>query len=422
MKTFLFGAGASIPYFSPRLDTAYLTKQVCSVHNWERVMEKYREHNGKNRLMTDADTVSHLISAIRDICPNSNFEQIAEILDKICSWGFDKLPCSNMLNLLLTTMNTGFLPQKNNPFGCEWNDIPFLFREIVAEAILDLEENHKSESFHSLINLQRDFIGAVCDKDDEVSVVSLNYDDCILDSLSGLGFEKGFRPTNAYYRRQLDIGLFMHAKRVVYFPHGHIRFQFTDNDNVTFFADSKTANQERWENIDGSGKGSTVTVLPGKFSYNYNTFISTGQTKDDGLNHLPYAVYFQRLAIDLFKSNAVYIIGYSFGDDHFNRLLKSFIQNNPNNKVFIIDYHPAGIDMANIQNGENEIVKKIHYCFNTEWVLTYSDEKGLMPDKPEKIDQINQLGHGWLFPQVYFYKKGYEDFLHDYQYLLDRMV
>lgn len=84
--------------------------------------------------------------------------------------------------------------------------------------------------------------------------------------------------------------------------------------------------------------GSTLLVLPGRFSYNWNTFLSTGQTKDEGLNHLPYAVYYQRLSIDLAKSDTVYVVGYSFGDDHINRLLRSFIKLNLNNKVYIVDF------------------------------------------------------------------------------------
>lgn len=65
----------------------------------------------------------------------ANFEQIAEVIDKISSYGFDKMPMNNMMNLLISVMNTGFKPNNTIPFGGEWSDVPFLLREIIAESI-----------------------------------------------------------------------------------------------------------------------------------------------------------------------------------------------------------------------------------------------------------------------------------------------
>ena len=411
MRTLIFGAGASIPFFTPTLDTAYLTDKVCSKVEWDRVHESYIHYNGKNQKLLNNEIVIRIINEIKHIQPKANFEQIAEVIDKISSWGFDKIPKNNMLNLLVYILNTGFQPMNPLPFGIEWQDVPFLFRQIIAEAILDLQDNHKSKEFTRLIEQQRDFISNVCEIDDEVSIISLNYDDCVLDSLVDLGFEKGFRPTNLNYGMQMDVPTFLNARRVVYFPHGHIRFMFTDNDNVSYFTNSTTANRWRWENLDGVMVGSTATVLPGKFAYNYNTFLTTGQTKDEGLNHLPYSVYYQRMAVDLYKSNTIYIIGYSFGDDHINRLLRSFIKMGNRNRIVIVDFVPDMIDMTQTAESGNSIIHKIHYYLSTEWILTYKEGIGLMADNPQDIDNINERGFGQLFPQVYFYKWGYESFL-----------
>ena len=136
MKTFIFGAGASIPFFSPVLSTAYLTDRICIQKEWDRVMDKYKFYKGKNHLMIPSTTVLQVIDTILRIQPNANFEQIAEIIDKISSYGFDRIPTNNMMNLLISVMNTGFDPNNKNPFSSEWSDIPFLLREIIAEAIL----------------------------------------------------------------------------------------------------------------------------------------------------------------------------------------------------------------------------------------------------------------------------------------------
>lgn len=415
MKTLIFGAGASIPFFFPVLNTSYLTDMICKQKEWDRVMDKYKSYQGKNHLMIPSTTVLQVINAIRHIQPHANFEQIAEIIDKISSYGFDKIPTHNMMNLLIYVMNTGFKPNNINPFASEWSDIPFLLREIIAEAILELQNHHKTTDFKQLIDLQHEFIETVSSIDEEISVMSLNYDDCVYDSLEGLEFEEGFSPVDQHYLRQIDVNKFMHAKKVIYFPHGHLKFQFTDNDNVTFWYDSNLANEERWIGINGTTLGSTLTVLPDKFAYNYNTFLSTGQTKDDGLNHLPYAIYYQRLAVDLFKSDTVYVIGYSFGDNHVNRLLRSFLQLNTQNKIIIVDYYPNTVTMVDEYLDRNNIITKINQNFGTEWQIMYNQSSGKKPANPIEIEKLNAHGYGNLFPQIVFYKKGYGNFLSEFK-------
>lgn len=418
MKTLIFGAGASIPFFEPVLNTAYLTNKVCDKTEWDRVIKKVRDYKGKNLVIVESSIIMSIIDAIRNFQPTANFEQIAEVIDKISSYGFDKMPMNNMMNLLISVMNTGFKPNNSTPFGAEWSDVPFLIREIIAESILDLQNQHKATDFTKLIDLQHKFIKTVCNMDDEISVMSLNYDDCICDSLVGLNFEKGFLKIDQRYSRQIDIDQFMHAKKVAYFPHGHLKFQFTDNDNVTFWCDSNQANKERWNGINGVAVGSTLSVLSGKFAYNYNTFLSTGQSKDDGLNHLPYAIYYQRLAVDLFKSNIVYVIGYSFGDDHINRLLRSFLQLSTQNEIIVVDYYPNTITMVEEYKDSNNIITKINQNFGTVWQIIYNQNSGKQPANSMEIGKMNTHGYGYLFQQVLFYKKGYKDFLNEFNEII----
>lgn len=418
MKTLIFGAGASIPFFEPVLNTAYLTNKVCDKTEWDRVIKKVRDYKGKNLVIVESSIIMSIIDAIRNFQPTANFEQIAEVIDKISSYGFDKMPMNNMMNLLISVMNTGFKPNNSTPFGAEWSDVPFLLREIIAESILDLQNQHKATDFTKLIDLQHKFIKTVCNMDDEISVMSLNYDDCICDSLVGLNFEKGFLKIDQRYSRQIDIDQFMHAKKVAYFPHGHLKFQFTDNDNVTFWCDSNQANKERWNGINGVAVGSTLSVLSGKFAYNYNTFLSAGQSKDDGLNHLPYAIYYQRLAVDLFKSNIVYVIGYSFGDDHINRLLRSFLQLSTQNKIIVVDYYPNTITMVEEYKDSNNIITKINQNFGTVWQIIYNQNSGKQPANSMEIGKMNTHGYGYLFQQVLFYKKGYKDFLNEFNEII----
>ena len=415
MKTLIFGAGASIPFFEPKLSTKYLTDKIIDRQEWDKVIAIVKSIKGEDYIIAKTEIVLQIIQTIQKIKPNANFEEIAEVIDKLSSFGFDMIPEHNMFNVVIHVMNTGFDPRVKKPFGCEWAMIPFLLREIIAMSIIELQNNHKIMDYDNLISLQKDFINSICEKDDDVSIMSLNYDECVLKSLEGLGFEKGFKTKNEHYLMQLDTPTFMSAKKVVYFPHGNLRFQFTDNDNITYWSDANDAEAERWKGISSSSLGSTLTCSNGKFVYNYNTFISTGQTKDDGLNHLPYAVYYQRLGIDINKSDSIYIIGYSFGDDHINRLLRSFIEISPENKIYVIDYYPKEVAGTDEYKDQNNIITKLYFTFGAEWGVVYNrDTNETEPLNPEEIKKINSLGYGEIFKQVILYKKGFSEFLHEF--------
>lgn len=418
MITMIFGAGASVPFFNPVLNTQYLTDKVSSKDEWARIISKYKDKKGNGYSIVDPNEVIDVIDIIKSNKHNANFEEIAEVIDKISSYGYNCWPDSNMLNNLIHTLHQWQGIKYGNPFGAKWKDVPFLFREIIAEAILDLQDNHKATNYQTLSDTQKNLIQALCEESEDVSVVSLNYDDCLFDSLSCLGFEHGFYNLKENYSGQIDIKRFMNAKRVIYFPHGHLRFQFVDNEQVTYWHDSNKANDERWDSIDRLAVGSTLTVLPGKFAYNYNTFLSTGQTKDDGLNTIPYSIYYQRLAIDLSKSDTIFVIGYSFGDLHINRMLMSYLETDSLHKIVVVDYYQDDLTMTSEYNDDNNIILRVHLCFGTEWGVFLENGVNLKPMNQEGVNSVNQKGYGWIFDQVLFYKKGYAEFLDEYDNVL----
>lgn len=350
---------------------------------------------------------------ILNYAPKATFEQIAEVLDKISSYSMDPISSNGMMNLVQRVlMELKGCP--HNSLGIGMQEIPFLFREIIAEAILELERNHKSKDYEQLLKKQNAFIAHAA-KDGEASIISTNYDNCVPNSLNGLDFDTCFKLVDSKYLEQIDIQRFMNAARVVYYPHGHLRFNFKDNDNVSYWHDSIEANEDRWSGLDSSELVSTLTVTPGKFAYNFNTFITTGQTKDDSFNHLPYAIYYQRMACDFANSDTVYIIGYSFGDDHFNRLMKSFLKLKDTNKVVIVDYYPHDIRMTDEYKDSQNIISKICQVFGTEWAVVFdSKNQKIQPFNQSEVKRLNKDGFGEIFENVYFYKKGYKDFLNEF--------
>ena len=158
MKTFLFAAGASMPFFENSiLSTSYLTEKVKDINEWQRVINKYTSIKGQSVVIASPQFVVDVINKIISYAPDANFEQIAEVLDKISSYSMDPIPNNRMMNLvqwiLMDIMrNPGKWP------GIGMQEIPFLFREIIAEAILELESYHKSEDYTHLLEKQKAFI------------------------------------------------------------------------------------------------------------------------------------------------------------------------------------------------------------------------------------------------------------------------
>lgn len=420
MQTIIIGAGASVPFFRPSLSTSFLTNKVSSRDIWVHMIQKYRSSETDNEI-AEPDEVMSVINCIRKYS-DANFEEIAEIIDKLSSIGFDNNVSDDLLNLLIrvySDLTGGNI--SGNRFGPEWRDVPFLLREIIAESILELENNYKDPSYNNLSALQKAFFNTICEKSNDVSVLSFNYDDCVYDSLDGLGFETGFTKCQPNGSRLFDTSVFMSAKKVAYFPHGHVKFHFTDTLDVVFWPDSNKADEERWKGIDYPGRGATTTVLYSKFAYNFNTFLTTGQTKDDALNQLPYSFYYHRLASDIGNSSCIYIIGYSFGDEHINRLLRSYLYINPSNKVLVIDKYDPQITLTNEYFDSNSIISKIHTFFETLWRMKVDARGQKIPFNSAACESLNKKGYGELFSQVYFYKKGYNAFLNEYERVLEEL-
>nr|MBP7472634.1 SIR2 family protein [Prevotella sp.] len=395
MKTFLFAAGASIPFFDPALYTNYLTETVKDINSWKLVIEKYK-NTLEGAVIPDAQKIFNIITCI---CKNyrntdANFEQIAEIIDKLASYGYSM--GEKDLDIFVKTLLT-ISGKDNITPNVELAHVPFLFREIIAGAILDLQENHKSKSYDDLIKKQKELLEYINIHDTEINLISLNYDDCLIESCEGLGFE------NCFNKRKLDIGKFVKCKKVIYFPHGQLRFQYTNdtNDNnidsnVILWDDSSTADKKRWYGLDDIAVKNTCQLTKGGFAYNYNTFITTGQTKNDCFNILPYSVYYERMATDFASSDTIYIIGYSFGDQHINRLLNTFLERNENNKIFIIDYSKEKYSAQTILETFN--------TFNPDGVYLYNQNE---------VNESKEEKHN-----VIYYNKGYEEFLNEFDKVL----
>ena len=149
------------------------------------------------------------------------------------------------------------------------------------------------------------------------------------------------------------------------------------------------------------------------FAYDFNSFITTGQTKDTSLNLPPYDAYYQRISKDIWESDWIYLIGYSFGDEHINRLLHSYLYSNPFGNIFIVDYIENDINLAKDIINEGNLVGRIYNVFKP--FVFFPNIPDITQNQSDDIWEINTLGYGQLMTNIYFYKKGTKEFLNEFR-------
>lgn len=415
MNTILFGAGASIPFFDTSLTSTYITEQILDIANWEKVLKKLTKANKYGYNLIDINEVKPVLCYLSNLneigCFNLNFEDIAEVLDKLSSYGFDALPQRNLLNTILSFFKPAIT------ISPQWQHIPFLLREIIANTIIDMHKNHCISNYDKMISLQNNFIGHIQGKDKCISLVSLNYDDIVPTSVDTLNdISCHFTDNTERHKNTINIKDFFKSKTVAYFPHGNLRFVFTDELNVSYSENIDQAEKERWDGLFNRG---TINVVNGSFSYDFNTFITTGKTKDNAFNNMPYSIYYQRLATDFLNSSKIFIIGYSFGDVHFNRLLRSFLYTNNENKVYVIDKYDSIVTMIDECKDNSNIITKIQNTFKPDWYIIFNNKLSQKsPQNQQEVNKINKEGYGEIFDRIIFYKKGYDQFLNEFQKVL----
>ena len=395
MKIILFGAGASIPFFEQKLTTKYITDEVCSKERWERILGISWKVSKKHSL--SVNKIVRLIKNIRRSIPDCNFEDIAEVLDKMAVY------CNELPAIPITFNNTlkafkqcGLIRKKNNMYIDI--DLPFLFRCIIADIFYEIEQK-RSSNYETLINKQKRFIESMKGNDKEnISIVTLNYDDCIYSSVNGL-FKTGYIDNPEKENRQDFSGeIFLKAKYTLSFLHGSMRFfdsHFTNKKIETPFS--------RIENV-GNTKDDHRSINIDDMSF--NTFITTGKNKEQSFSHIPYSLYYHKMTTDILTHcDELIIVGYSFNDEHINRLLENFLSIDSMKRMIVIDKYVEDV----IKDTDTEFIDALQkICRGTTKNGDYDDE----------LQKINNKGYGYLFPKILFYKKGYECFLEEYTNVL----
>ena len=399
MNNILFlGAGASIPFYNPRLSTQYLTSVISNPNKWNNIVGRYTNIVGTSVNMINTQTILQVLNNIMQSHPNYNFEQIIEIYDKISSFNFDPRPNSKILHDILQYYNATAPSIINHVWDC----VPFLFRQLITEEVADLHTNHKVATYNDLSQLQTNFVSSISNGQ-SINIFTLNYDEIILDSIQNLNFVSGFN-----YQGRFNINTYLSAPKTISFPHGHSRFSF-DHEGILIHSDSQTANTYRLNKIGANDKTQTRYLTDSPYSYSFNTFISTGQLKEQTFDVNPYAIYYQKFASDCLKANKIYIIGYSFADAHFNRMLMNFLKISPINKIIVVDFLPNQISIVAEFMKADSLIQKIFSKLLITSIPMHRNGQDYLYFQEEL--NLNNYEFAEIYPQIFLYKNGYDNFL-----------
>lgn len=392
MKLFLFGAGASIPFFKTPLTTNYITQEISEAERWKPILKYYWEKSHTHFL--SAHKISRIIKKLIKRHPDYNFEDICESFDKLTLYQWPYLTSPNfkltMQDLRICNVIRYHKKLKTGTI------LPFLYRCVLLSIILDNEEKHCSD-YSELIRLQQSFLKNYSDNEDKMSIISLNYDDCLYTSIKET-FNTGFISNGENHNRYaFSPHVFFSSSKTISFLHGNIRF------DSKYFNPIKIINhQARIANMDNL---SLISIYDTE-SYSFNTFLTTGKSKEASLNYNPYAMYYQKMASDILCSDEIIIIGYSFNDKHINRMLLNYWETNSMKRLIIIDYCKYIFNYEHTENTPS-IISKIHDLFST----TFNDDA-------YEIQKFNENGYGYLFPKILLYTKGYEAFSKEFSSVL----
>lgn len=298
------GAGINLDIGGP--STKKLTEAVCNTTQYQS--------NGRNIKFINeiADQLDLYLKY------DSNFEEIYHCLEYLISYSLAwEEPNKPWIRPYL-----GAFVEKRHGTNLFDRSLLFQSKQIFIETIAD-KLNSFCQNYRSSVNYSWYFnfwdqLNQACSLD----IATLNYDTCVEECINN--FEDGFEDTGYGYFRfnpkrivNTDQSRFMHL-------HGSILYGYQNAGNPNqYVLEDHFEDLYKFNSYDIAKKtwsGRSEPICQSKETIGIGPII-TGLRKTDKLIAYPYSTYYSLLDRLILDSPRLLIIGYSFGDLHFNNLL-----------------------------------------------------------------------------------------------------
>ena len=318
--TVLIGAGATIEIGGPT--TSDITKKV----------RRKKQGFFNERKSYFIDRVAKVLDS--HYKEPVNFEEIYHTLELISSYEKGWIGASKEH----TPYMTPFLKPRFNRFfdHVMLSNAKRDLIDTVASIVYNYDSQYSPEKF----SWHHRFWNTIMDNY-KLDIATLNYDTCIEKSLSNL--EDGFEKTQYNFKRFSPKKLSRSNKSKIYHLHGCINYGFERAKNPNEYSleddfnDLYKFNSFKDASMTWSGRSGNTSQSSEEASIGP---IITGLKKTDKIINFPYSSYFNALHNAIICNNALLIIGYSFGDTHFNRLLERIVRiHRDKRRIAVISYH-----------------------------------------------------------------------------------
>jgi hypothetical protein len=415
--TLLIGAGASSPFISKdgvALTTDYLTSSLMNPSLWDNILldfKKYFVESKKTNIWNiDRDDVLFVLQRINSyisVKNRPNFENLLYFLDIVSlnlnchfNWPEGILPDfwrDNYRN------SKDLAYRKSDEQG--WGYVPFLAREVLIKAILDIWDD-EDPSIRKSIEANTLFYKRLNTEFEFLNLYSLNYDPLLYASIENIADIQSaiLNPTTGFQKED-----FIKAKKIIAFLHGHVGFK-PFGSRMFFETNYREAQVKRMKNMFRNDTSATKYFSISSVGMHYNTYFISGLKKFDAFYSNPFSCYMHRFSKDMLESDYIIIIGCNLDDDHLLTFLLNTLAYSSKKILFVT----------------KEIAEKDREFFNqlfTDKLMKIWDKSGDSlrvpntgaPDLLRRVwEQMNRNfinnGFAQITNNVFIYIKGTEEF------------
>ena len=416
--TIVVGAGGSTPFLRVRdacLTTKLIMKALKDNQYWEDVWEKFefrrQSHDGGTKDNLELNEVLALRNMLLGTLKGTrfsefNFEYLIHLMDKASYYLLSPrrfhdcvtIPVDQILQLdalllgIEGTLHEKF--PKSDSGG--WRYVPFLSREVIITTMLHAWCELQGPQRDEALALHRKFLKEAVDEYAQVDIYSLNYDPLLLEAIQPLTeYSTGFLGSGKFAPHK-----FGNTPGTLAVFHGSAGFVPCDG-KIMLHRDYVPDQEERiHEIVDKKHVGAFASK-----GLHANTYLVTGLDKSDHLTLNPYATYLHRFAVDAFDSNAICVIGWSFGDDYIRAFLTNLALERPRQRVVVVDKKSAEEVLNAAKRGDDFLFKV---------AATTGDHISMHPEDIKRFaDDVRKSGFGRFSEHTWFYGKGTKDFYNE---------